>query len=100
MKTPLRNRASALALFATTALVVSAGSGMAQSFASTDTPRLVPPSGTSGSLTSTITVPAIGMIDDVNLSFNLTHTWAGDLLIRLTAPSGTNFVAVNNETSG
>lgn len=100
MKMPRHNRPAASALIATTALVVSAGAGMGQSFSSTDTPLRVPLTGSSGNLTSTITVPAIGTIDDVNLSFNLSHTWGGDLLIRLTAPSGTNFVAVNNETSG
>ncbi len=90
----------AAALLTSTALILTAGVVEAQSYSSTDTPRPVPPTGTSGSLTSTITVPAIGTISDVNLSFNLTHTWGGDLLIRLTAPSGTNFTAVNNENSG
>jgi subtilisin-like proprotein convertase family protein len=86
MTTPRRNRTATSVLIATTALVVSAGAGMAQSFNSTDTPLRVPLTGSSGNLTSTITVPAIGTIDDVNLSFNLNHTWGGDLLIRLTAP--------------
>lgn len=100
MKRRLHTGVAAFSLFATTALVAATGAVSAQSFSSTDTPRPVPPTGTAGSLTSTITVPAIGTIDDVNLSFDLTHTWGGDLLIRLTAPSGTNFVAVNNELSG
>ncbi len=64
----------AAALLTTTALILTAGVVEAQSYSSTDTPRPVPPTATSGSLTSTITVPAIGTISDVNLSFNLTHT--------------------------
>jgi len=37
----------------------------------------------------TITVAAPGLIDDVNFTFDITHTWTGDLHLDITSPSGT-----------
>ncbi|MEO8235449.1 MAG: reprolysin-like metallopeptidase [Flavobacterium sp.] len=39
--------------------------------------------------TSTISVVGGGTIGDVNVTMNITHTWAGDLVGTLTSPSGT-----------
>ena len=54
------------------------------SFTATDTPLAIPPSGTSGTTTSTITVGTSGIISDLNVFVNLTHTFTGDLEIFLT----------------
>jgi subtilisin-like proprotein convertase family protein len=37
----------------------------------------------------TITVPDSGIVTDVNVHLNLTHTWYGDLDIMVTSPAGT-----------
>jgi len=37
----------------------------------------------------TITVPDAGLVADLNVHLNLTHTWYGDLDITVTSPSGT-----------
>ncbi|ENI5462117.1 proprotein convertase P-domain-containing protein [Flavobacterium psychrophilum] len=46
---------------------------------------------TANTVTSTITIPAAsgGTIADLNITMNINHTWAGDLVGTLTSPSGT-----------
>lgn len=57
--------------------------------ASSDGVLLIPASGTSGTMTSTITLGG-GTITDVNvIDLNITHTWDADLDVTLTSPTGT-----------
>src|SRR5688572_8437436 len=56
--------------------------------------------------TSTISVPNIGNVSAVNgvtLNFSPAHTWAGDLVVTLTAPNGENahvFARTGSNTAG
>ena len=56
---------------------------------STNVPKPISASG-APTVTSTLQVNAVGILDDVNVA-NLTinHTWVGDLEVQLTSPSGT-----------
>ncbi|MGE4618404.1 MAG: proprotein convertase P-domain-containing protein [Planctomycetota bacterium] len=47
----------------------------------------------------TITVDQIGLVDDVDVTVNLTHTWIGDLAISLSNPSGTS-VTLHAQSGG
>ncbi|MCB9853786.1 MAG: proprotein convertase P-domain-containing protein [Phycisphaerales bacterium] len=49
--------------------------------------------------TSTMTVDQHFCIGDLNLSLDLTHTYVGDLIVRLQSPSGTT-VTLHNRTGG
>jgi subtilisin-like proprotein convertase family protein len=77
--------ASAVASFTTVLLECS-------TFASTNVPLPIPPSGTSGTTTSTLTIEMDdgGIIADVNvLGLVGTHTWMFDLHFDLTSPGAT-----------
>ena len=60
-------------------------------YASTDVPQAVPPSGTFGTTTSVVTVPSGGgAITDVNVTIGeLTHTYDADLDIYISHPDST-----------
>lgn len=49
----------------------------------------IPTVGTAGTVYSSIEITDTGMISDLNVHINLTHTWDGDLNISLRAPDGT-----------
>lgn len=60
--------------------------------ASTDVPIAISASGTP-TVTSTLTVPTGGTINDLNvIDLNGTHTWINDLTFTLTSPQGTSVV--------
>ncbi len=59
-----------------------------ESTMSTDTPIAISESGTP-TITSVITIADDYLINDVNLTLNINHTWASDLDITLTSPNGT-----------
>jgi len=44
---------------------------------------------------STLNVPSAGAIQDVNVKFNINHTWDSDLVITLRAPNGSTITLVN-----
>lgn len=45
--------------------------------------------GTIGSMTcDVITITGAGAVSDINVDLNMTHTWVGDLVIKLVAPDG------------
>ncbi len=70
---------------------------------STDVPKTVPPSGTSGTTTSNVTVPSGGgTITDVNVTIGqLTHTYDGDLSLYILHPDSTSVtLSTNNGGSG
>ena len=58
------------------------------SYTSTDTPLAIPDNNATG-ITSTINVPDLDQVTDVNVLVNLTHTFDGDLNLSLVAPNGT-----------
>jgi subtilisin-like proprotein convertase family protein len=66
--------------------------------ASTDVPKPVPATGTSGAMDPSNLTGAGGLIDgDVALTLNLTHTFRGDLEVTLVSPSGTQALLWDNE---
>jgi len=69
----------------------------AQTFTSTDTPL---PIVDNTATISTINVPAVGTITDVDVSVTGFHTWAGDLNISVTSPNATIVTLMNNEFTG
>ena len=66
-----------------------AGAGFADVINSTGTGLTFPDNDAAG-VTSTINITADETISDVQVDlFNLSHTWVGDLIVRITSPSGT-----------
>ncbi len=63
-----------------------------------DTPVAIPDNNAAG-ITSVISVPDDGTIFSASVDLNITHTWRGDLLVRLTSPTGTQHV-LHNRTGG
>ncbi|MCU0346732.1 MAG: proprotein convertase P-domain-containing protein, partial [Saprospiraceae bacterium] len=52
-------------------------------------------------VTSTLTVSASGLVDDLNLTgLNIQHTWVGDLRVELTSPSGTTVQVFSSPADG
>ena len=66
----------------------STGATLCNSIPSTNIPVPISSSGTS-TQTSTINIPFSGMISDVNVTMNITHTYVSDLTATLTSPAGT-----------
>jgi subtilisin-like proprotein convertase family protein len=63
------------------------GKNTTPSYVSTDTPIAIPDNNTAG-ITSTIPVPDDKIVEDVNVTVNVTHTFDGDLTISLVPPVG------------
>ncbi|EFL87910.1 autotransporter domain-containing protein [Ahrensia sp. R2A130] len=61
----------------------------AQTFTSADTPLRIPASGSAGTIVTTINVASMGIISDLNVSLDATHSFSADLDIELTSPNGT-----------
>ncbi|MCB0662139.1 MAG: proprotein convertase P-domain-containing protein, partial [Saprospiraceae bacterium] len=67
--------------------------------ASTDVPKSIPSSGTS-TKTSVINLTRTGTVKDVNVhNVDVTHTYTGDLDIKLRSPDGTEVLLWNNSCS-
>src|SRR5207247_840740 len=66
------------------------------SFASTDTPVLIPDAVPVGA-TSTIAVADNKTVQDVNVKINITHTYDSDLVLSLIAPDGTTITLADGE---
>jgi gliding motility-associated-like protein len=56
---------------------------------STDTPVTIPDNNAAG-VNSVINIATTSLITDVNLTVNITHTYDGDLILRLISPAGTS----------
>ncbi len=56
--------------------------------ASSNIPVTIAASGTP-TITSTLNIPTGGVISDININMNVTHTWINDLTATLISPSGT-----------
>jgi subtilisin family serine protease/subtilisin-like proprotein convertase family protein len=63
------------------------------------TPKALPPAGTQGTLTDTIIVADSRLILDVNIRFDISHTFDSDLRISLISPNGTEILLVNRRGS-
>ncbi len=63
-----------------------------------DTPVAIPDNTPAG-ITSTISVPDEGTIFNASVDLNITHTWRGDLIVRLTSPTGTQHT-LHNRSGG
>jgi len=59
----------------------------------------VPPTGTSGLATFTVPSPADGIISDVDVLVDISHTWVGDLEVTITSPLGTSVLLAENRGS-
>jgi subtilisin-like proprotein convertase family protein len=71
---------------------------IATSYYNASAPALrVPPTGTAGTTTDTITVGESAIFDSLSLSVNISHTWSGDLEISLTSPAGTTVMVRDNQ---
>ena len=67
-------------------------------FASTDTPIAIPDNNATG-ITSVLTVAGSGVISDIMVSVDITHTYIGDLIVELTSPGSTP-VRLHNRSGG
>jgi hypothetical protein len=65
-------------------------------YGATDVPLSIPDNDPRG-VTSRIDVPAAGSITEVLVSVDIRHTYRGDLIVRLNAPSGESFLLHNGE---
>lgn len=63
-----------------------------------DTPVAIPDNSPAG-ITSTISVPDNGTVFSASVDLNITHTWRGDLIVKLTSPAGTEHT-LHNRTGG
>ncbi len=61
---------------------------------STDVPKPIPDLTT---ITSTLTVSGAGIITDINVTLNITHTFDSDLVITLISPNGTQVTLASHD---
>lgn len=59
-------------------------------------PVAIPDNNATG-LTSVIDVPNEGTVFGVTVGVNISHTWIGDLIVKLVSPTGTEYVLHNKE---
>ena len=67
--------------------------GAATVYTSTDVPKAIPDNTPSG-ITSTLPITAPGMVGKITVSVNVTHTWDGDVTLKLISPNGTTVTLV------
>uniref|UniRef100_A0A486XV01 Serine protease, subtilase family n=1 Tax=Rheinheimera sp. BAL341 TaxID=1708203 RepID=A0A486XV01_9GAMM len=65
---------------------------------SNDNPTLIPDNDGNG-ISSTINVAQAGTVFSANVAVNISHTWRGDLIVKLRSPQGTEHV-LHNQTGG
>lgn len=68
------------------------------SYPSADTPKPIPDNNPAGG-TSSIAVSDAGLVQDVNLAVNITHTFDGDIALSLISPQGTTVSLANKRGS-
>ena len=74
------------------------GQNVQSSFAATDTPVSVPDNNSIGA-TSTITLNDSRIVQDVNVTANITHTYDGDLVLSLITPTNAT-ITLSNRRGG
>lgn len=62
-----------------------------ETFVSSGAPIAIPDNNVTG-INSIINVPTTSLITDVNVTIDITHTWVGDLILKLTSPAGTEVI--------
>ncbi len=82
---------------ATTSKQVTVATSVTKTFTNT-TPVNIPDNKPAG-ITSTINVPDSLRITQLSVTVNITHTYQGDLIVKLTSPTGT-VVTLHNRTGG
>lgn len=70
-----------------------------QTYNSTDTPLNIPDNNLAG-VNSIINVPTTSLISDVNVTINITHTFVGDLILKLISPAGSEVILSNRRGGG
>jgi subtilisin-like proprotein convertase family protein len=63
--------------------------GVSKTFNKDEIPDLAIPDNNPAGASSTLAIAESGIIADLNVSLNITHTWIGDLEVTLTSPGGT-----------
>lgn len=64
-----------------------------------ESPGVTIPDNTLGGIERTLSVPDNGQLDTIEIELDITHTYIGDLMIRLISPSGTS-VVLHNQSGG
>ena len=64
-----------------------------------ESPGVTIPDNTLGGIERTLSVPDTGQLDTIEIKLDITHTFIGDLMIRLISPSGTS-VVLHNQSGG
>lgn len=82
---------------ATTSKQVTVTSSVTKTF--TNATRVPIPDNRPAGITSTINVPDSLRISQLSVTVNITHTFIGDLIVKLTSPTGT-VVTLHNRTGG
>jgi hypothetical protein len=65
-----------------------------------DLPSLAIPDNNAAGATTTLNVPDMCVIADMEVVIDITHTYKGDVLLDLTAPDGVTIVRLHNGTGG
>lgn len=68
----------------------------AGAYHSDDTPKSIPDNYAAG-VSSWVYVSGSGTVSELKVSVNITHTWEGDLVIKLYAPNGTYYTLWNRQ---
>jgi len=73
--------------------------GTVTTYTSVDVPKTIPDNNSTG-VNSTLSIGAAGTIGDVDMRLiSLTHTYDGDLVMKLTSPTGTSLTLINQRGS-
>jgi len=70
-----------------------------QSIELEESPGITIPDNRQGGIERTLSVPDNGQLDTIEIELDITHTYIGDLVIRLISPSGTS-VVLHNRSGG
>jgi subtilisin-like proprotein convertase family protein len=91
----------------TTAVVVSTqvpadcggGGGTTRTFTSVDVPKSIPDNNATGVRSNDVAAGVAGAVSKVTVSTNITHTFRGDLVVQVVAPSG-QVATISNRAGG
>lgn len=64
-----------------------------------ESPGVTIPDNTQGGIERTLSVSSSGQLDTIEIELDITHTYIGDLVVRLISPSGTS-VVLHNRSGG
>lgn len=81
-------------------LTINTGTGLTPVITGSASPALAIPDNNTAGATSTIAIAGSVTITSVSVSVNVTHTFIGDLRLRLTAPNGTTSAILHAQTGG